>query len=138
MIVTIIAPHVYVSNTYGLPNFLNMTLFSFIYGLICMSMVNWLAIGVLFLSFVRVRKSKHNVSIFLLLISTIAYVFLFVYSYYMLFADNGEIWIYMPNCVIYWMIPTWIIAGSLEWLCKNEESTQEQMANEIPDKGTDL
>ena len=58
---------------------------------------------------------KHNISALLLLVSTVAYAFLFVYVLYHFLVNNGNTQVLLPLFTsLYWMLPTWIFILVLE------------------------
>jgi len=68
---------------------------------------------------------KNDVSLLILLVSIIAYIFLFVYSYFMAFIDDNSctrgFWLLTINASYWWMIPAWIAVLVLDRRYKMKE-----------------
>ena len=110
LIVTILAPYTFLfigqPFTPNTPMIMNVLLVIFN----CSMM--WLFSGSpLALSFILAIYLKRNISNLILLVSTIAILPLFVYSYWQA-SEGGDsgFWIFTPLASLYWMIPAWIIA----------------------------
>lgn len=80
--------------------------------------VLWLFSGSpLLVSFFVARKMQYGASDLILLVSTVAYGILFVYSQFQYLVGSGgcmrAFWLMTPFASLWWMIPAWIFASVL-------------------------
>ena len=79
-----------------------------------MTVLGLLSVSPMVVSFIVARRLKYDIPALILLVSTITFCFLFVYSQCGYLADSGgncmqALWLFTPFVSLYWLIPTWIV-----------------------------
>jgi hypothetical protein len=84
----------------------------------CVVGILWLSgSSPLVVSWILLRFQKHHVSLIILLVSTIVYGVWYGYAWYLSFDREccmSELWLlYIAPISLYWMVPAWILAWSI-------------------------